>query len=216
MQICLSDEEVAALGEGRVLVRDEVLPASQVAAIRAAAERLRAQGALEPAGIGHAGRVKPDLRSDWTTWVADRGGAEPALVALWDWMDGLRRALVEATWVALPRFGLQLALYPGEGARYARHLDALPGDKNRVMTAILYLNPDWTPEQGGLLRAWEPQGPVELEPRGGRLVVFRSEAVPHEVLPAWAPRWAAAAWFRGTEAVPLLPDADALRGGRGE
>ena len=41
-----------------------------------------------------------------------------------------------------------------------------------------------------------PDGPVDVEPVLDRLLVFQSERVEHEVLPARAPRWAVTAWFR--------------------
>lgn len=47
--------------------------------------------------------------------------------------------------------------YPGNGARYTRHCDN--ADRNgRRLTALLYLNPDWKPTDGGSLRVFEPDG----------------------------------------------------------
>jgi SM-20-related protein len=66
------------------------------------------------------------------------------------------------------------------------------------VTAILYLNPDWTEAAGGLLRLHLPSGPLDVAPLLDRLVVFRSEIVEHEVLPTHAPRWAVTAWYPGT------------------
>jgi len=48
---------------------------------------------------------------------------------------------------------------------------------------------------------WLPDGPRDIEPVGGRLVVFLSDRVEHEVLPTSATRRAATAWFRGPDAV---------------
>lgn len=205
--------EARALGEGRALVRGGALPLPWVEELLAAARRLEARGALTPAGVGRDGHLDPRVRSDRTTWVEPDGGGEPALAAVWGWFDQLRLALVEATWVSMPRFAVQLACYPGGGSHYARHVDALPGDPNRVITAIVYLNPAWAPGDGGALRAWEPDGVRELAPLAGRLVVFRSEVLPHAVLPVWAERWAVAAWYRGAEPVPMLADPGIAPGG---
>jgi SM-20-related protein len=63
------------------------------------------------------------------------------------------------------------------------------------VTAIVYLNPAWKREDGGQLRLHVD--PVQdVDPVLDRLVVFLSEKVPHEVLPSFAPRFAATAWFR--------------------
>ncbi|MCK6504232.1 2OG-Fe(II) oxygenase [Myxococcota bacterium] len=205
-----TDAEVQELGSGGLVVREGALGDELAAALRARLEALDAAGALLPAGLGHDGRLVPALRADRAATLEELG-ADPVLEAVWAWFDRLRQALVEATWVGLPRFSVQLACYPGGGARYARHVDALPGDTNRLFTAIVYLNPAWQPEHGGRLRAWVRGQPRELDPTWDRLVVFRSEAVPHEVLPAWAPRYAAAAWMRGAEAVPALADPEVVR-----
>jgi SM-20-related protein len=205
-----TDEEVLELGDGGLVVREGALGDPLASALRERLEALYLQGSLVPAGLGHGGRLTPALRSDRAATLEELG-PDPVLEAVWAWYDRLRQALVEATWVGLPRFSVQLACYPGGGARYARHVDALPGDTNRLFTAIVYLNPDWQPADGGRLRAWVRGQVREVDPLWDRLVVFRSEAVPHEVLPAWAPRYAAAAWMRGAEAVPALADPDVVR-----
>ena len=43
-----------------------------------------------------------------------------------------------------------VAVYPAEGARYARHCDN-PDRNGRKMTVILYLNPGWEQRMGGNL-----------------------------------------------------------------
>lgn len=205
-----TDEEVQELGSGGLVLRDGALGDLLATHLRARLEQLDGQGALVPAGLGHDGHHTLALRSDRAATLEELG-ADPVLEAVWSWFDRLRQALVEATWVGLPRFSVQLACYPGGGARYARHVDALPGDRNRLLTAIVYLNPDWRPEHGGRLRAWVRGRPMEVDPRWDRLVIFRSEAVPHEVQPTWAPRYAASAWMRGAEAIPALADPDVVR-----
>lgn len=58
---------------------------------------------------------------------------------------------------------------PDCGARYVRHLDAFRGGggdgggadgggERRVVTVLVYLNPDWRPAHGGHLRAYVGRG----------------------------------------------------------
>ena len=59
----------------------------------------------------------------------------------------------------------------------------------RKLTALLYLNPDWTPKMGGEFRLWADDGNgkeecVEVEPKGGRLLVFFADSLPHSVMPS--------------------------------
>lgn len=188
--IAISDADVAALGEGRVLVRDGVLGADAAAAA-AALESLDA--AAEPGRI--RGRTGDVVRTDRIAWL-DPADAPPALGPLLAWLDALRGAANEAAWLGLGRYELQVACYdPGGG--YAPHVDAFRGRSTRRLTAIWYANPGWAPADGGALRAWEPDGPVEILPVLDRAVVFLSTAVRHEVLPAARRRRALTAWYRG-------------------
>ena len=42
-------------------------------------------------------------------------------------------------------------VYPGAGARYVRHVDN-PDGNGRLLTALLYLNPEWEEGDGGDVR----------------------------------------------------------------
>jgi len=169
------------------------------------AARLDRDGALTPATLGRRRLRRRDLRGDRTGWLAELDDPGP-LEALGPAFEALRVELDARAWLGLRRFEIQVASYPGDGARYARHLDAFAGDPSRRVTAIVYLNPAWTKAHGGHLVAHLPQGPRRIEPRLDRLVVFLSDRVPHEVEPTHAPRFAATAWYRGAEPIPLLPD----------
>lgn len=96
--------------------------------------------------------------------------------------------------------------------RYERHRDGFPsaglqdedegeGPMWRRVTAILYCNsPAWSEVDGGALRLYSPAptdggGSVDVLPVAGKLVVFMSGAVEHEVLPVYSPRVALTAWF---------------------
>ena len=109
-----------------------------------------------------------------------------------------------------------LACYPGHGAKYVRHLDnpGGAGDNGRILTLLAYLNPEWQPEDGGVLRLHRDDGStVDVEPLLDRVVIFWSdERTPHEVTAAQRPRWAISAWYHQTPALPAAaeqPVADA-------
>jgi len=193
----LTEGEVERLGEGHVLVRDGFLGREQALLCAEAVRAMDRAGATRAARMGRDRVLRPELRGDRLGWLDDRAPSPP-LQALYDRFDALRRALNRDAWLGLRGMELQLACYPGGGARYAAHRDALAGDRSRRVTAICYLNPQWNPAtDGGALRATTPDGPVELDPILDRLVVFLSDRVEHEVLPTYAPRYAVTAWFRG-------------------
>ena len=81
--------------------------------------------------------------------------------------------------------------------RYLAHYDN-PNRNGRVLTCILYLNPDWEEACGGALRLYCGGRAVEIAPLLDRLVVFWSDTrCPHEVLPAHATRYAITVWYYG-------------------
>ncbi|MEW6432465.1 MAG: 2OG-Fe(II) oxygenase [Myxococcota bacterium] len=190
----LSDAEVEALGARGYFVRDGFLGAGLAAATRAKAVEWGEAGVLKPAGIrrGGAHRLDAAIRGDRITWISE-GDVRGPLGDVWGRFDALMDAVNQAAWMGLRRFDLQLAHY-APGAHYDRHRDAFPGDDNRRVTAIVYLNPDWRPEHGGRLRLFAPE-PIDVDPVADRLVVFLSERLEHEVLVSHADRYAATAWF---------------------
>jgi SM-20-related protein len=96
----------------------------------------------------------------------------------------------------LADFEGHFAVFPA-GAGYARHFDRLHGSDLRAISAALYLNDAWRPEDGGQLRLYTGGGRSEdILPIGGRLVVFVSERFEHEVLPATRERMSFTGWFR--------------------
>jgi SM-20-related protein len=91
---------------------------------------------------------------------------------------------------------IQLALYPGDGARYVRHRDTYPGGPQRTLTCVYYLNDTWQQGDGGELRLHLPGGPVDVAPIADRLVMFWSAWLDHEVLPTSVPRMALTVWLK--------------------
>ncbi|CEM16584.1 unnamed protein product [Vitrella brassicaformis CCMP3155] len=89
---------------------------------------------------------------------------------------------------------IQLTRYPGGGSRYVRHLDASQSN-NRLLTLIVYLNPDWQTKHGGELRALTESEQVDIPPLMDTFVLFRSDMIEHEVLPCYCERYAVSCWF---------------------
>lgn len=115
----------------------------------------------------------------------------------------------------------QLSCY-AEKARYKKHVDGGYNDLNngRKITAIFYPNSvSWSSRDGGHLKMYkrkpnpfqvakmeeaerEKKDPPDEEaeqiaPSGGRLVLFRSRDMPHEVMPCCRKRYAVSLWLMG-------------------
>ena len=175
-----------------------VLPVAAALPLAALADEARAHaaaGRLRAAATGRAdGRAFAGLRGDATLWLDDPA-CGPAARTLLAALDALREPLNRTLLLGLHEVEAHFAHYP-PGAGYARHRDRFRSDDARVLSLVLYLNADWPDEAGGSLRLHLSDGPIDVAPRAGTAVVFLSEAVEHEVLPAERDRFSVAAWYR--------------------
>ena len=95
--------------------------------------------------------------------------------------------------LSLKDFEVHMTVYP-IGSFYKRHLDQFKKDDHRKLSVILYLNNDWQDSHGGQLRMYFPGQTKDFLPLAGRLVIFRSDEIEHEVLPATRERLSITGW----------------------
>ena len=186
----------AAIEERGWAVAAGFLPEPAIAALRAEARRREAVGEFHAAGVGRgAGRVeRADIRGDRILWL-DEHAPCAAEAPLWQALAALQAALNRALFLGLDSFEGHYALYP-PGAFYRRHRDRFRDDDARVISCALYLNEDWSANDGGALRMHLPDGPHDIVPEGGVLACFLAERFEHEVLPSARERLAVSGWFR--------------------
>jgi len=98
-----------------------------------------------------------------------------------------------------------ITCYPGNGARYTKHVDNGGAVGNgRRLTALFYLNHEWAVGDGGelgIFKAGELKTCTKsVQPVANRLVLFWSDSrVPHEVLPSNKERYTITIWFFDSE-----------------
>lgn len=174
----------------------DFLPAELVSALAAECRRRAGDGQLNPAGVGRGGtlEVREAIRGDHIRWLEP--GESSACDRYLDAMDALRQAINQGLFIGLEDYECHFALYP-PGAFYRRHLDRFRDDDRRAVSAVIYLNQDWQPGDGGELRMFlDDQHVHDVAPTAGTLVVFLSADVPHEVLAAGRERLSLTGWFR--------------------
>ena len=203
------DEIAGALAEpGYVVVPDfldETTGLALLEEIRASSER----GDLHEAAVGRGGekQVRSEIRSDHVLWL-DPAELSPAQSRYWEALETVRASLNRELFLGLFDLEAHLACYP-PGAFYKAHLDCHRGVSARTVSAIFYLNRDWTPDDGGLLRLYTDREAgtsgafVDIAPEFGKLVLFLSADFWHEVLPAKRERFSLTGWFRKREAAPI-------------
>lgn len=181
------------------IVLPQLIPAGQCAALAAEIRADFAAGDFHRAGVGKTGerQVINEVRGDHVHWL-DAGHAAPLQREWLGWLDGLSAGLNRSLYLGLQEFEGHAAVYP-PGSFYKKHLDRFRGSSERSVTAILYLNPDWQPADGGQLRLYlddDGRDYRDIEPRAGTLVVFLAARFYHEVLMAHSERIAITGWFK--------------------
>lgn len=158
-------------------------------------------GEFRKAGVGRGENltIREDIRRDEVMWLQNDALSVEQQAYLAE-LELLRLALNQRFFLGLFEFEGHFAIYP-EGAFYKAHLDRHAGTSDRLVTVILYLNPDWQPGDGGELKLWTTPGDkdggfVLIEPRLGTLVCFLAGDFWHEVQPAKKTRMSITGWFR--------------------
>ena len=154
------------------------------------------QNDFKAAGIGKEHhQVNRFVRNDKIYWLDPDNTVVQAYLS---WTEKLRLGLNRRLFLGLFDYECHYAYYP-VGAFYKKHVDAFKGAPNRVVSSVLYLNPQWAPHDGGELLLYAAKGrqPIAtIIPYYGMMVLFLSQKFPHEVRCAGKPRYSLAGWFR--------------------
>jgi len=187
---------VDALAAQGWAVTQDFLPANAIESLVEEARMLLLAGRFSQAGVGRGAerQIRADIRSDQILWL-DGHDLTPAQSRFWSEIESLRAELNKELFLGLVSFEAHYAFYP-PGAFYRKHVDRFSDSDERAISCSLYLNSDWKEEDGGQLRLYVGDQQVEVFPRAGTLVIFKSDTVPHEVAPADRDRFSLTGWFR--------------------
>lgn len=178
----------------------ELLPLEFVNSLAQECQFLFDQGEFKAASIGPQGQqsLQTQIRNDFIHWLSP-SPTRPAQQEFLQFLEELRQALNSSLYLSLKRVEAHFAQYPPGGA-YARHIDNPRRQGHRLITFILYLNPQWETSHGGNLALYNPEDEstviAKIAPRHGDLVLFCSDVFPHEVEKSSALRRSLTGWFR--------------------
>jgi SM-20-related protein len=177
--------------------QDDFFPPDLTLALASECTALAASGMLVQARVsqGAARSLQPAVRGDQIQWLeAGQSTACDRYLAI---VETLRVSLNRELFLGLDEYESHFALY-APGASYMQHRDRFRNDDSRTVSIVVYLNADWLPEHGGALRL-HPEGlhTEDISPVGGRIAVFLSADMLHEVLPSTRNRMSLTGWFRG-------------------
>ena len=203
----IKEKQIVALTQDRWFAQENFLPADLCAVLQADFQMLQSGGLLKSAAVGRAGGrvMAPEIRTDQTFWLTGETAAQRECLNL---MDDLRQQLNRELFLGLATYEAHYARYEA-GGFYKKHIDSFKGQRSRIISTVLYLTPDWQPQDQGhlvLFDSLEQDREIgRVLPVAGTLACFLSEEVPHEVLPPLRERISIAGWFRaaGSDIITL-------------
>lgn len=186
-------------------VSDTLFPSDLALTLQAEAQQRWVDGQFHAAGIGRASThiLQSALRGDSVCWLNDND-TTPLTAQFHQWVDALQQIFNRHFFLGLKQQEMHFARYE-TGSCYTRHIDQHRHTLHRKISLVLYLNPVWNANDGGELCIYDPDHPdmemTRVLPLLGRIVVFRSDTIAHEVLLSQQPRWSLTGWFRTDSAV---------------
>lgn len=141
--------------------------------------------------------VVSQIRSDHILWINDNLPiAEQHVTTLMH----LAQELNQVFFFGIREVEAHFACY-NAGEFYALHRDNPQKKNDRLISAVLYLHPEWHEDWGGQLRLQDKQQNWHiLEPKPNRIALFQSDLL-HEVLAAKQQRLSITAWMRSNHSI---------------
>ena len=203
-----------SLAQNKILVVDGIFPPSQWQRWAQVARDRKSLGLFRESKVGRGTQNQRSVkvRGDSTLWIDPADGD---LADFFSWAQEFQIRARQEYFLPIRSSEFHFAHYP-VGSHYDAHYDQSPQRDlvrgQRIITFVLYLNENWKKENGGELVIYPPQEqnllqaetghkketqePICILPTGGRLVMFMSDLLLHEVRICHAERMSLTGWFR--------------------
>ena len=159
------------------------------------------EDAFKKAAIGNrfGETIVKSIRGDVILWM-DELKADASELLFFNKINNLITYLNKTCFLGILHKEFHYALYP-KGTFYKRHIDTFQNDDRRKLSFVCYLNEDgWLPENGGELVLYLNDHGQEAEkviyPFPGRVVIFESQVIEHEVKPVNTERLSITGWLK--------------------
>ena len=161
------------------------------------------EDAFKKAAIGNRlnESIEKSIRGDVILWI-DESTSNEAEQLFFNKMNDLIRYLNTTCFLGILHKEFHYALYP-VGTFYKRHIDTFQNDDRRKLSFVCYLNEDgWLPENGGELTLYLNNSDASetfeksIYQLPGRVVIFESQIIEHEVKPVNKERLSITGWLK--------------------
>lgn len=197
----LYEQVIDGLMDRHYAVADNFFSVEEVGLLRESLLAKYEEDIFKKSAIGQnaSEQVVAAIRGDFILWLNENTQEVEKL--FFDKVQHFVDYLNRTCFMGIRQKEFHYAVYP-EGTFYKRHLDNFHNNNSRKLSFICYLNTeDWQPEYGGELAIYlpKPNGTEEeitVYPLQGRVVVFESELLEHEVKPVKRERLSITGWLK--------------------
>lgn len=170
---------------------DDFFSSEEIEELRQSLKEVYEADRFKKAAIGNKFNEEIDktIRGDFIKWINEAEG-RPQERLFFAKINDLVTYLNRTCFLGILQKEFHYAIYP-KGTFYKRHLDTFQNDDRRKLSMVCYLNDDsWVASNGGELTIYLPEGDgeraLDIIPRPGRVVIFESQILEHEVKPVLA------------------------------
>ncbi len=192
---------ISDLMEHQYSIVEGFFTSDEVIALRSSFLEKFEEDAFKKAAIGNRVNeiIEKSVRGDFILWLNENEG-NSAEKSFFNKINDMVSYLNKTCFMGILFKEFHYALYP-KGTFYKRHLDTFHNDDRRKLSMVCYLNEEnWQPEYGGELVLYLNENGNEVAktiyPFPGRMVIFESQILEHEVKPVEQKRMSITGWLK--------------------
>jgi SM-20-related protein len=173
-------------------VQKDLFDSTLLSSLQAKIAQAYSSGQLRQAAV--ASGTVTETRGDQIRWLEKEDTDFSAYLSV---LEELKTCVNRDLFLGIRDIESHITVYP-PSKKYEKHVDNFRGKNPRRLSCILYLNRNWSDENGGELVLYDQANRVlqTIQPELGTFVIFKSEDFPHEVRTCYRDRMSVTSWFR--------------------
>jgi SM-20-related protein len=193
----LYEKIIADIAKQQFSVTNDFFSCDEVNLLRESLIQRHVEDGFRKAAIGNRlnENIEKSIRGDLILWI-DETKANDNENLFFSKINSLVSYLNKTCFLGILHKEFHYAIYP-QGTFYKRHIDTFQNDDRRKLSFVCYLNEsDWLPENGGELVLYFNEDEKIIYPLSGRVVIFESQVIEHEVKPVKTERLSITGWLK--------------------
>ena len=193
----LYEKIISDVAQHQFSIIDDFFSFEEVNLLRESLLQRHTDDGFKKAAVGNKlnENIVRSIRGDLIMWI-DETKANQKEQLFFSKINSLVNYLNKTCFMGILQKEFHYAIYP-QGTFYKKHIDTFQNDDRRKLSFVCYLNEDgWLPENGGELVLYLKAEEKVIYPFPGRVVIFESQIIEHEVKPVNTERLSITGWLK--------------------